>query len=516
VATGTVKDELKFQLDANPLAAVDGDDRIVVTHVYHGLSSGASVTISGAPDHLDASGATSIARAALNGAKTITVIDEDHYYFDCGDNATLASDFGGTQVYVSSTAATRNWDEQVFSLVRGWPASVCFHEDRLVLAGSPEVPNGFWLSRTGFYKDFDVGEGDAADSIQGTAAGSRIPNIRYTLSNRHLQIFSQGTEFVARTAQDEGLTPSNVSIKVQTPYGIAAVPPKVFDGATLFVQASGKSVREYLYEAGQEAYTAVDVSTLSPHLIKQPVDLAVIYGTADRPEQYAFIVNADGTMAVFHSIRSEGLAAWVPWEAFTGHTFTSVCVLGSKVFVVALRGGTYWLEQVDFDSNSTLDGSEAFSSEDPTTAWALGSDYASKTVHVISNNYYLGTYTADGSGNITLDAEVDEIRAGYDYETIAEILPVEVMLADGPTTGNFKRINSALVHLKDTLNILIEGKRIATRRSGVEIDLSAPPTALEGKYKQFFLGYSRDRSLVITQDEPLRMEVLGIALEVLV
>ncbi len=41
-----------------------------------------------------------------------------------------------------------NWGEN------NWPSVVCFFEDRLVLAGTPNQPNSLWFSRTGEYFDF--------------------------------------------------------------------------------------------------------------------------------------------------------------------------------------------------------------------------------------------------------------------------------------------------------------------------------------------------------------------------
>ncbi len=44
---------------------------------------------------------------------------------------------------------TRDWDELAFSDARGWPVSVSFHQDRMVIGGSRDLPSGLWLSKTG-------------------------------------------------------------------------------------------------------------------------------------------------------------------------------------------------------------------------------------------------------------------------------------------------------------------------------------------------------------------------------
>ena len=44
---------------------------------------------------------------------------------------------------------TIDWFEQAFSDVRGYPATVAFHQDRLVIGGSRDLPNRLWFSKSG-------------------------------------------------------------------------------------------------------------------------------------------------------------------------------------------------------------------------------------------------------------------------------------------------------------------------------------------------------------------------------
>ena len=61
---------------------------------------------------------------------------------------------------LAGTAATADWDEAAFSPVHGWPVCLCFHQDRLVLGGSRDLPrNRLWLSRSGDLFNFDLGTG---------------------------------------------------------------------------------------------------------------------------------------------------------------------------------------------------------------------------------------------------------------------------------------------------------------------------------------------------------------------
>ena len=56
---------------------------------------------------------------------------------------------------LADTGPTTDWDEQAFSAARGWPVTVSFHQDRMVIGGSRDLPNGLWLSKTGQSFNFE-------------------------------------------------------------------------------------------------------------------------------------------------------------------------------------------------------------------------------------------------------------------------------------------------------------------------------------------------------------------------
>lgn len=512
VVTASVRPaSLKVELDPNPFRVTNGSTTVEITHIAHGLSSGASVTIAGA------NAVGGLTAANINGTRTITVIDENRYTVVAGAAGTSSEDGGGSSVTIVTTAATSNWDEQLFSTSTGWPGAVTFHEDRLWFGGHPEIPDGIWSSVTGRYFNFDIGEGQADRSIQLAIGSSRIPNIRHLVSNKTLQIFAEGSEYIIRENDNGlGLTPSNVSIESQTPYGCSFVAPLVFDGATIFVQAAGSTAREFIYDYTSNSYQSPDLTTLSSHLFHSPRDFAVLYGSDTRPEQYAFFVNENGTLAVFHSIRSEGLAAWVPWETRSGDTFDSVCALSGEVYFSVLRNGVYYLEQLMLDSDVTLDCAVEMSAA-ATDTWHLDADFpdnpwCNETVQVRSGDFYLGSYMTDMDCILTLDDEVTSIQAGFSYGF--EIIPMapDQALADGPMTGEKRRITACTVHLYDTLSLSVNGKKAVTRLQGFVA--GDPPTRLTGKKRFFVRGWSRDPLVTISQDAPMPATVLGLIMEV--
>jgi len=505
---GNIKGTLEGSLDINPLRTEHTSDVVEVTHALHGFATGQSVTISGA------NGFAGISFAQINGTFSITVIDDNRYSYATGHNANSSEDGGGPSVkFTSSTTSTRDWSEQTYSAVNGYPGAVAFHENRLWFGGSSAVPDGLWASKIGLFFNFDVGEGLDDESIQITIGSEDISNVKHIVSNRDLQIFTASGEFFVPRSSTQTVTPTAIRISRQTPFGSSDVTPLPFDGATLFVQGSGKSVREFVYNDSANGYASTDITLLSSHLINSPIDMAVLFGSTVRGEQYALVVNNDGTMAVFNSARSENVAGWTTWEfgSKSINLFRSVCTLGELVFVAVQRNLIYTLELLSDAEALTVDSAVSLTGSASTT-WTLGAYYANQVVDVVSSNMYLGTYTANGSGVITLTDSVTKVIAGFTYPVEITTLPVQLQLPTGSLLGMPKRINRVLVGLNSTLSCVVSNNSLLLRQ--VTDDLSVAPALFTGIKEFFLLGYNREAKVTITQDEPLPLRVLGMNMEV--
>jgi hypothetical protein len=506
VMTGTIKGTLLGEYDNNPFRTTEGSTTIEVTHVLHGFATGASLTIAGA------GGVGGVTAANLNGARTITVIDDNRYSFVAGGAATSSIDGGGPSVTFSGTnLPTRNWLEQAFSASNGYPAAVAFHEGRLWFAGTPGLPDGLFSSRLFEYFAFDVGDGTPGDSIQVTLGASQLANIRHLVSNNDLQIFTANAEAAARSPRDVALTPANIVIRQQTPYGCGTARPYPFDGATLFVQASGTAVREFIFSEAAQRYQSTDLNVLSAHLLRSPVSMDVLYGGAVRNEQYAYVVNGDGTIAVFYSARAEQLAGWTLWDqgGAGAPKFRDLCVLGEDVFAVSERGGTFYLEKFSQTRDMTLDGATVYNAGSPTATWVVGTRYRSQTVSVVSGTRFLGNFAVDASGNINVGQAVSQIIVGYGYTFQIKTLPVDISLATGITVGLPKRIVRVFVGIDGALSLSISGNTLLLQQGA-----GSSPVPATGIYEFRLLGYQKDAFVMLTQNEPLPVTVLGMNMEV--
>tara|TARA_R100001463_G_scaffold106357_1_gene160991 strand:+ start:737 stop:3208 length:2472 start_codon:yes stop_codon:yes gene_type:complete len=368
--TATLKQVPIMELDEDPFATSAGSAVVVVTHVAHGFSTGASVTIAGAESILDTDG-NGIAFGNLNGAKTITVVDDDHYQFttDGSDAATESVDGGGVRVTVSGHPPTRNWDEQVLSAVNGFPKAVAFHEQRLFFGGVTNLPDLVAGSKVGEFYNFDVGKANDADSVQIQIASDEINEIRHLISGKVLEILTNTAEFFLKPQVSKPITPLDIQIIRQSSLGCQQkAKARGIDGATIFVQTNGKTVREYTYNSSTEEFVSAPISLVSSHLIDTPIDADRIKSQAGRDEQAYFLVNTDGTLAVYYTQKIQELSGWSLWE--TSGTIQSVACTTDFIYIAVKRtinsATVYYLEQIastsfdiptDMTVTKTLSGS---------------------------------------------------------------------------------------------------------------------------------------------------------------
>ncbi|MAL73592.1 MAG: hypothetical protein CMM62_01295, partial [Rhodospirillaceae bacterium] len=206
---------------------------------------------------------------------------------------------------LTGTDAVKDWEEASFSAVRGYPVSVCFHQDRLVIGGSRDLTNRLWLSKSADLFNFDLGEAEDDESIEFAILSDQVNAIRAVFSGRHLQVFTSGAEWMVT---GDPLTPSAIQLKRQTRIGSLAnrtILPRDVDGATLFVSRSGTELREFLFADVEQAYQSNDLAVLSDKMMRNPVDQD--FNKADR---ILYLVNGDGTLACVTVFRQEKVTAW--------------------------------------------------------------------------------------------------------------------------------------------------------------------------------------------------------------
>jgi hypothetical protein len=507
-ATGNVVDELFVELIPNALRTIDGSTTIEITHVNHGMSASDSITIR------NASAVGGVNASQINGSRSIQkVIDENRYTITAGSAANTTED-GGGNIQVVTHAPTQQWMEQSYSSLRGYPAAVGFHENRLWFGGTLAQPDTVWASKSGLYYNFDIGEAADDDSLELVMSIGEVATIRHFVSNRDIHIFTAGSEFFIPTFENQPITPTNARVKRQTAFGSTFVRPQPFYGATIFSQIGGKMIRQFVFDDSEQAYKADPISLLSSHLISDPVQMCVISGAVNTAESFVFAQNFTGEIAVYNLNRIEGVAGWTRFE--TNGSFHSVTAIGNRVFAVIktnLGSGTKSFVFTELNQNVSLDLGNTYTG---TAGVFTVSNFFENgaEVDVISATDYLGKFTVSG-GQIdvsSVDASLTSCQVGFGFDVELKTNPIDVNTAIGPETGQPRSLSRVILDLSETLSVSVNSKKLIIRK--VNSDFNQPRQAVTGKREFYLLGYNKDPQITVTQTAPMFIQVNGLVAEV--
>lgn len=395
--------------------------------------------------------------------------------------------------------------EPVWSATRGWPQTATFHEARLWLGGTTFRPSTLWGSKVNFFFDFNKGKALDDEGIDVTLDTDQVNAITGIFSNRTLQIFTSGAEFSVNTSP---ITPTNIAVSPQTAFGSKKVRPVSVDGLTLFVQRTGKSVRNFFFVDEAKAFDSASVSILASHLINDPIELAASRGSTSVDANYVYIVNTDGSMAVYNTLASEDVQGFTGWV--TDGDMISVAVVDDTLYTYVERtiGGTptFFLERED----TTLTTDSSASSSNTDTLTGLG-HLEGETVDVIADGAYQGEFVVSG-GQVTITHTATLITGGLNFVPIVETMPLNVGLDNGPNAAKEKRVVQVGVELFESNGVLVNGERIANKTMGVDVFES--PNPITGLEIMFLLGWSTDATITITQDEPMPLTLLALYPEI--
>ena len=314
------------------------------------------------------------------------------------------------------TGPTTDWDELAFSEARGWPVTVSFHQDRMVIGGARDLPNGLWLSRTGRRFNFESALGDDDEAIAFRLAANDTPAIRALVSGRNLQVFTSTSEWVVT---GEPLTPTNIQVQQQSRIGSPRerhVPPRDVDGATLFVARNGRELREFLFVDTEQAYQAADLALLAQHLVRNPVDQAF-----DAKRRLLLIVNEDGSLATIAIYRNADIAAWSLQE--TDGRVLSIAVVGDETMLLVERPGGIQIEQLD--DPLMVDAGLRLSQSPQALVWTGLGHLEGQEVALVADGLVLERTTVAG-GQVVLDSPASELVVGLPYSHVIEPMPAAI------------------------------------------------------------------------------------------
>lgn len=407
---------------------------------------------------------------------------------------------------LAGTQPTADWEEQSFSALRGWPVSVCFHQGRLVIGGSRDLPNRLWLSCSMDLFNFDLGTGLDDEAIEFSMLSDQVNAIRAVFSGHHLQVFTSGAEYMVSGTP---LTPTRIQVTRQTRVGSPTarmIPPRDVDGATHFIARDGRSLREFLFADVAQAYQAADLSMIAKHVMTGPVDQDY-----DASNRLFHVVMDDGSLATLTIYRAEKVTAWSVQE--TRGRFLAVAVLEGEVYVLVEREDGVFLER--FDAALYLDCAMSGERVPASADWSGLDHLDGRVVRVLADGGAVADLAVE-DGHITLAHPAQAIQAGLPFAHEIEPLPPATGSA-ALAPGQAVRLVQAHFRVLDTKALHIDTGRgptpIPFRRFGAD-RFGAEPPSFSGDVKVRAIGWTRNALQPlwrVHQDVPLPCTILSVA-----
>jgi hypothetical protein len=381
---------------------------------------------------------------------------------------------------------------------------VCFSVDLRV--GRP--PSGG--SKIGLFYDFVPSESLDDDAVEATLDTNELNVIIDVISSRDFQVFTTGGEFFVPQQGTDPITPLTFTFKNVSRNGTKpGTRVQSVETGSVYIQRQGKSLNEFVFSDTQLTYITQRISLLSGHLLKGPQRIAMRRASSTEEADLLLITNTDdGSMAAFSIMRSQQITA--PSEFTTDGDFIDVGVDVTEIYCVTKRTfdstDRYFIELFGYDyfTDCAFVGASA-------GGVGSGLPHIGKSLNVICDGVPQSNETVSAGGAVTFDREATtSYEVGLPITVFVKTMPVEIKLQTGSRVSFKKRIVEISAIVKDTQNMLLNSQPVAFRiLDNPLLDLPVP-TFTGIKRVNGVLGYGREQAIEVSQNLPLKMNLLGL------
>ena len=448
-----------------------------------------------------------------------------------------------------AAVTTAFWRLGLWESADGYPAVVTFHQDRACWAGAMNSPNRVDCSNTGDYENMaptlvdDVVTDACALAI--SLNSGYVNAIQWLESDQWGLLFgTSGGEWVAApSSTQQALTPTNLNCMPMSNYGSAAnLPPLRVGRAVLFIQRTGRKLRELMYQFMLQTFQALDISLVWEHLTAGGIKQQAL---ALAPQQVVWFVTNPGALAGLtydkdqdvnggHShilggfsdvaqtlppvvesvaaIPAPGITRdelWVSVQRYVnGAVMRSIEVLSKP-----------WEDGDTVAACNFLDCSAATPGGAPSTSvtgltWLVG-----QTVAVLADGAVHPLCTVANDGSITLDWAASLVQVGLPYTSLATTLSIEAGGQDGPAQSKIRRVFKTVFRFFQTLGMFLGSDDpsvgsypVDFREVGDSVDAAIP---LYSGYKRWDYegSWNREGQVSFSTNEPIPVNITQLVVQ---
>lgn len=419
------------------------------------------------------------------------------------------------------TTASKYWTWAKWSDVDGYPSAICFHEQRLLLAGTASHPTTFWGSKNGVPLSFQLGT-SANDSYEFAAAGASCRINQLHSFTRGVLLMTAERELVASGAGGSaGISPTSIDIRPSTSYGTSPTTrPVAVGGDVLLPSVSGQRLRLHSYQYDNDKYTAPDYAMLADHLLLAGGGIVRACYMRE-PWPACWCVTAAGHLLCLVLDQEQQVVAWSRHGTTDAARYLDCCAIpgpdGADQLWTAVERTVAGAVQVhvEYLDPSLQTDAAATGTLDPPGRTVTGLQHLEgQTVQLKGDGVVFPPAVVSG-GSVTYPADVTAWEVGLGYAMTVTTLPVEMGQPGGTIQGTARSVVNSWVLLHDTQGVSINGETIPFRSFDAPV-FNLPPAGYTGWKSVGDMGWSRsgeNTRVTITADQPLPCTVLAVLQE---
>ncbi len=449
----------------------------------------------------------------------------------------------------AATTADINWNLGAWSETTGYPKAAAFFEQRLV-AG--RIQTLYFSQASAEFEDFSPdskntsgkwdGTVEADDALSFTISADNVNTIEWLTEIRELIIGTAGGEWVV-SSTGAVVSPTDISIKRHTKFGVAATRPVVANNKILFLQRNKRKLIELGYSFDDDGYKGLDMTRLSRHITTGGI---IESAYAQEPNKVVWSARTDGHILGMTYNRDEDIVGWfdsifggsfesgnaqcksvstIPGNNGTGQTQDSTD--RDEVWVIIKRtingGIKQYIEVMERDYEDGQAKEDAYYADSILTYDGVATTSITGLDHLEGETVKIwadGSVHPDkivASGAITLDRAASVVQVGLGYTHRGKTLKFDFGAQAGTAIGKKKRFNKITFVLlnSSTLSYGPTSADLTTvdfRVVSDPMDASAP--LFTGERVLDFAGdWGTDERIVWESDDPAPFTLLAIAPE---
>ncbi len=380
------------------------------------------------------------------------------------------------------------------------------------------------MSRVADYLNFTRSQNmTASDRAEFDMAGEQLNRIRAMLQLRELLVFTSAGEFSV-TGPDGGFDALNPIVTQHGYVGSAPVKPLVADDTVLFVDRSGRGVRDLRYTYESDGYSGNDLTIFASHFLQGR--RIVSWAMAKNPWSIIWVALDDGRLLALTYKREHQVWGWTDMD-IDGAVESVACVpegANDATYLIVRRevDGQQRRYVERFDDRDFVTASDAFfvdcgitySGAPAATVSGLDHLEGREVVALADGDVITGLTVQDGA--VTLPHAAAKVHVGLPFSAELETLPPAIQFDDvGAARGRPHSVSAVRIQMENTRGIKVvtdDGRESELVQTGG--DLSEEIPLWTGMHELTVPAqWNRDGTVTLRQDYPLPMTVLAISVE---